>query len=1808
MNWNVNWWRTTLIILLSMGSWMCGFAQNTLNIEFSRDSINSNDVGTSILELHNGDLIISGWTDSSLTNNNQRDGYIMRFNPTTQTILWSQTYGWDFDDHLFASMIASDGSIVLVGSSETTNSTTQAMMWFLRIDPATGAELASSRFQNGTSHRLVNVIESPINDNNGNNSSFLVTGPITNFSQSYVARLNWDGTIMWESSINAVNRDWTYGITENPANNNIYLSGSQNDTDGNFHVATIVQVNAAGNTVDFWTYDLGTNIIFDFIEFDATNNDLLVTGTVDGDAIFVRIDLDIRVNTVPQVAAARRYNYTGIDTRTNRFDVDFNNETALLPITVSAGNRTIRALVVDFDGNIQEETSFNTTASITKAIYTNNNQAYLLGNTIANPRITQLILTNNTLGTPCSNLDPPTANIPTLTPGTINATIAPLVLNVNNTAIQMDTLVWDTTILCCDDFEVIITPDQDSLFPCNQDSVTFTTSISDSTVIYIWSTNDTTTSDLTIAIPDTITIITVIARDTTTGCQATDTIVLFPNMKAEIDVDDDQICLGETASLTANISNGFAPFSFSWEFRTLGGIWTAISTSNTNTLDVSPTVDTEYRVIVTDSLNCSVTSDTVLISVRDMQVNIAGATEICANDNTPITLTANSTYNGTPANNNVGYTWNSGTLTGNSIIVTPTNTTIYTVTAVDPSNNWGCTATATAIVTINPLPSINITASAALPVCQGTPLTLTATTNAPNLNWDNGLGSNSIIPVPTNIPGTTTYSVDVTDANGCSNNETIDVTVNPLPTVTITPSTTNPICVNDVVTLTANANASTFHWNNGLGNTATVTVPTHTAGTTTYTVDVTDVNGCQSQATIDITINDLPSLNISASASLPICAGLPLELTANSTATTFNWSNGLGNASTISLLTIYPSTTTYAVTVTDNNGCQNDDAIDVEVQNCCWAALSSDYIRLDPENIDSRMADYGIFQGAGRTFRIINGQYNRLPERMVLANDVTLIIENANTVVDATNSDLVFGIGAGISVIKSARFLANNAVFRPCDDQYTWDGITVINSSTDADFVECTFINATTALYYYDNATGSIMDNSFRNCQFGVVAAQNNMPDAISNNIFRVDDAAKALNYSDLTAINQHSVRAANDFKKVNVRFFSYPSLSTPIRDFAGIEILAKINTNYRPATVISQNQFINAFGLDHNDRQFNGIILSGARNINVSDNNFTNNHRSIAISHSEEVSVENNNIEVTRRSQSDETFYQIVVYGVANSGGSLALIKGNTIVNSADVQDLSANVDYIGSTIAIRGSGAIYLYGNNSGATKVIDNDISGFEIGIYNQKGITAHITNNRIKAFIYGIYQEYSESFIGCNDIQMDLDANVVPNTGVTGIYTITSRSQKHYLINIFGNCIKNTNRAIMHQYLGIYPYPVAFPIMIQNNYLYNYTEAGIFTENVTNTDPQSRIRIRRNAFIPNNQLGTGALGTGTFDIIAFNSSGYTSSSGISNFLIGDNFYGDGTRFVNSLSLTTGTGNLYPIIGHNQTDLAPFTPCGNMNASNIPLDPAVESDWMHRCDDEDFTGRPNIAQRTGSTISLASQYQSLLNDNAQDHFQTIVRTIPLLTNLNEVDELYSFAQSLDLSSNELQWLDYWHNKRHENYSAAQTVLNNIVTTNIDDEHFLTIQKVYTDLEVRQATTIVDTDLISDLQAIATHYNLYKHEARAILTNHTTEAYGFEYNPIPLYNTTTVNTVSNNNTNETAIQVFPNPTSSQLNIQIDPASAVQWTTAEIYDVHGRLLTMQSINTYTLRFNVQDFPQGVYMITVKSEHGDVNTTKFIKQ
>ena len=189
-----------------------------------------------------------------------------------------------------------------------------------------------------------------------------------------------------------------------------------------------------------------------------------------------------------------------------------------------------------------------------------------------------------------------------------------------------------------------------------------------------------------------------------------------------------------------------------------------------------------YTVTVTDAALC-----TAVLSANVTQPNAL----IISSTATPaaICFGASSTLNvsSTGGTGTVTYVWDNGLGSGSSHTVSPTATTIYTVTATDAN---GCTGSTQVTVTVNPLPTA--TASSNSPLCENGTLLLTSIGAGVGgtYSWSgpNGLTStaqNPSIPNATiNLNGT--YTVTVTDGNGCTDTEETDVTVVPQPAIIIT--------------------------------------------------------------------------------------------------------------------------------------------------------------------------------------------------------------------------------------------------------------------------------------------------------------------------------------------------------------------------------------------------------------------------------------------------------------------------------------------------------------------------------------------------------------------------------------------------------------------------------------------------------------------------------------------------------------------------------------------------------------------------------------------------------------------------------------------------------------------------------------------------------------------------------------------------------------------------------------------------------------------------------------------------------------
>ena len=342
------------------------------------------------------------------------------------------------------------------------------------------------------------------------------------------------------------------------------------------------------------------------------------------------------------------------------------------------------------------------------------------------------------------------------------------------------------------------------------------------------------------------------------------------------------ICAG--ASLTLTTSSSLSGMSYTWQpSGTVATTWVA-----------NPTTSTIYTVSGSAS-GCSIGVITKTLSITvspGPTLTASGNTHICGSGTRTVTASGASTY-----------AWNTGDLTA-SIVVSPTVTTTYTVSGTNAS---GCSNTLTVGVGVSALPTVSVSGVAA--VCSGSSASLTAL-GANTYTWNSGQTTASIVVSPTT---TTAYTVTGTDANGCTNAYTRSLTVNSLPVVNATSSSTQ-LCVGSSATLTATG-ASTYTWNSGQTTASIVVSPT---ATTAYTVTGTDANGCTNAYTRSLTVNSLPVVNATSS-NTQLCVGSSATLTATG-ALTYTWNSG---QTTVSIVVSPTTTTAYTVMGTDANGCTN---------------------------------------------------------------------------------------------------------------------------------------------------------------------------------------------------------------------------------------------------------------------------------------------------------------------------------------------------------------------------------------------------------------------------------------------------------------------------------------------------------------------------------------------------------------------------------------------------------------------------------------------------------------------------------------------------------------------------------------------------------------------------------------------------------------------------------------------------------------------------------------------------------------------
>ncbi|MCI4667410.1 MAG: gliding motility-associated C-terminal domain-containing protein [Bacteroidia bacterium] len=411
----------------------------------------------------------------------------------------------------------------------------------------------------------------------------------------------------------------------------------------------------------------------------------------------------------------------------------------------------------------------------------------------------------------------------------------------------------------------------------------------------------------TLVFPDTSTLYTVVVQDSL-GC--TDSAQTFVRVNQLLGGPDETICENDSVQLDADLE----ATSYVWS-PTIG-----LSNPNIRNPFASPLVSTTYEVSMTDSAGC-VHLDTVLVFVNPAPVINAGRdSSICFGDSLQLN-----------ASGAVQYRWNTSLGLSDSTIANPfafpTSSSNFVVVGTDAN---GCSASDSINVNINALPIADAGPDRQIK-CGQDSLQLNASggisyqwTPALFLN-DPGISNPRVAPDSSQV-----YSVLVTDANGCSNTDSVEVL-----SFYVEVNNDLAICPGEAATLIAtaiNGQIITYDWqpDSSLIIPGLQSVQANPLSTTNYFLTATDSSGCVDTASVVVTVRVGPIADAGQDTS--ICIGESIQLT-GSGGVRYAWQpvTDLDNDTIPNPLATPITSTTYFLEVSDSSSCTGRDSVRITV-------------------------------------------------------------------------------------------------------------------------------------------------------------------------------------------------------------------------------------------------------------------------------------------------------------------------------------------------------------------------------------------------------------------------------------------------------------------------------------------------------------------------------------------------------------------------------------------------------------------------------------------------------------------------------------------------------------------------------------------------------------------------------------------------------------------------------------------------------------------------------------------------------------
>jgi gliding motility-associated-like protein len=387
----------------------------------------------------------------------------------------------------------------------------------------------------------------------------------------------------------------------------------------------------------------------------------------------------------------------------------------------------------------------------------------------------------------------------------------------------------------------------------------------------------------------------------TKGCNLTKTVTITqPTSVTVVSFTTTANCNQANGSASVSASGGIGPYTYTWSTSVIGPVLNNVSAGT-------------YTVAVKDANGCIYPGAATVPNASGPAIAVTSQTNVSCfgGNNAAATSTANG---GTPP---YVYSWSNAQMTP---MATNLSAGVYTVSVTD---NVGCVASASVLITQPPALTLNVTGNN--PLCFGATngnanAGVLGGTPGYNYTWTPNPGTGQGSATPGNM-GAGVYLVTVMDSKGCIINGSVQLN-NP-PQLLASVSKTNVTCFNAcngtaVGSTTNNAGPVSYFYVGGPSALATQSVSGLCIGG--YTMTATDANNCIAQVTFTITQPPALVATISAVGSVSCSGGNNGFATINASGGTpgylYNWSNSQTNPTATNL-----SAGVYTYTVTDAQGC-----------------------------------------------------------------------------------------------------------------------------------------------------------------------------------------------------------------------------------------------------------------------------------------------------------------------------------------------------------------------------------------------------------------------------------------------------------------------------------------------------------------------------------------------------------------------------------------------------------------------------------------------------------------------------------------------------------------------------------------------------------------------------------------------------------------------------------------------------------------------------------------------------------------------